>query len=391
MYTEFLYLEDDARKYSTFKGGARRDLANLRLVNRAFCRSASPWLFRHINAECTSSLVTPSLERLIQLSKSPYATCVCQIDFGFKESLPSDAITLYIEALAEWHSSLLVKFTNLRALGFHEPPLSLPQAQRAVYMGTVISILRYAPLPNLSELEVRFPITHDFGRFFPNRTNSLQIPIEDILQHLRHLELCVCAYTDSADQRHRQTPVLPEYAALPNGTYAPHLFRMVENAPKLESLILSSVNILDFDSVTFPSTLCLESLHLGGVSISSDVLLSLINQSAHKMKYISFWLVKLKSGTWQQVLLQLCKLPRLLDINIDYGGYTLTGSSSHLADRLLPSPECRPNIETMHTLDLTELGNLQWQVNSNRIAIGLQPFPDTDYRHINKPSLEFEG
>lgn len=55
----------------------------------------------------------------------------------------------------------------------------------------------------------------------------------------------------------------------------------------------------------------------------------------------------------------MCKLPRLLDINIDYGGYTLTGSSSHLADRLLPRPECRPNIETMHNLDLTELSNLQ--------------------------------
>lgn len=164
-------------------------------------------------------------------------------------------------------------------------------------MGTVISMLRYLPLPNLLELEVRFPITHDFGRFFPNKTNSLQTPIEDILQHLRHLELCVRAYTDSADQRHRQTPVLPEYAALPNSTYAPHLFRMVENAPNLESLILSSVNILDFDSVTFPSTLCLKSLHLGGVSISSDVLLSLVNQSAHRLKYISFWLVKLKSGT----------------------------------------------------------------------------------------------
>lgn len=62
-------------------------------------------------------------------------------------------------------------------------------------MDTVISILRYLPLPNLSELEVTFPITHDFGRFFPNKTNSLQIPIGDILQHLRHLGLHVRAYT----------------------------------------------------------------------------------------------------------------------------------------------------------------------------------------------------
>ncbi|KAJ5607072.1 hypothetical protein N7537_003691, partial [Penicillium hordei] len=224
VYNEFLYLEDDARNYSIIGGGARRDLANLRLVNRAFCRSASPWLFRHINAECTSSLVTPSLEQIMRLSKSPYATCVCQIDFGFKESRQSDASTLYIEDLAERHSSLLIKFTNLRALGFHEPPLSLPQAQRAAYIDTVISIFCYIPLPSLSELEVRFPITHDFGRFFPNRPNSLQTPIEDIIQHLRHLGLYVCAYTDSADQRHKQTPVLPEYTAFPNSTYPPPIY-----------------------------------------------------------------------------------------------------------------------------------------------------------------------
>lgn len=331
------------------------------------------------------------LERLIQLSKSPYATYVRQVDFGFTESLPPSASTLYIKDLAECYWPLLIKFTNIRALEFHEPPSSLPQSQRESYMDTVISILRYLPLPNLSELEVTFPITHDFGRFFPNKTNSLQIPIGDILQHLRHLGLHVRAYTDSADQRYWQTPILPEYAALPNSTYAPDFFRMVESAPNLESLSLSSANVLDFDLVAFPPTLCLESLHLGGVSVSSDVLLSLINQSAHKMKYISFVLVKLKSGTWQQVLFQLCKLPRLLDINIDYSGYTLTGSSSHLADSLLPSPDAPLKIETLHDPDLTELDNIQWRVNLNRISMRLKPFPVTNNLYINKQSLEFEG
>jgi hypothetical protein len=326
----------------------------------------------------------------MKLSKSPYATYVYQIDFGFEKSLSSNA-DIYIEDLKECHPSLLVKFTNLKALEFHEPPSSLPQAQKTAYMNTVISILRYVPLPNLTELVIKFPITYDFSRFFPSRINSLQIPIEDVVKHLRHLGLSVCAFTDSADSRYRQTSIVPEYAALPNNIYAPHLFRMVESASNLESLILSSVNILDIDIIAFPSSLCLQSLYLGGVSISSPNLLALINQSAHKIKYVNFCLLKLQSGTWQEVLLQMCELPHLLDINIDCSGYSLTGSSSHLADRLPPIPGYCPNIETMHDLDLNALGNLQWRVNSNRISIGLQPFSDTDYRHINEPSVGFGG
>lgn len=285
--------------------------------------------------------------------------------------------------ISETSRDLLVKFSNLAALEFEEPPSSLPQVQRIVYMDTVASVLRYVPLPSLTELEVKFPITHDFGRFFPNHPSSLQIPIGDIMKRLRHLGLYVCAYTNQRDQRFWRKPILPEYAALPNDTYAFQLFRMVELAPNLKSLAMHSVNILDIDVLAFQSSPSLRSLYLGGVSISSNVLLLLLNQSAKKIKYINFWLVKLKSGTWQQVLLHMCTLPLLLDINIDYSGYSPTGSSSHLAGRLPPSPEYRPNIETENSFDLPALGVLQRQVNSNRIATGFQPFPDTDYRYIN--------
>lgn len=250
-------------------------------------------------------------------------------------------------------------------------------------MDTVASVLRYVPLPNLTELEIKFPITHDFGRFFPTNPSFLQIPTRDIVQRLRHLGLYVCANTDQHDQRHRLTPILPEYAALPNDNFASRLFRIAEIAPNLKSLAIHSVNILDIDFLAFPYSLCLRFLCLGGVSISSDILLLLLDQSAKRIRYINFWLIKLKSGTWQQVLLHMCKLPLLLDINIDFGGYSTTGSSSHLASRIAPDPQYRPNIETENSLDFSALGVLQRQVNSNRIAAGFQPFQDTDYRRIN--------
>jgi hypothetical protein len=182
-------------------------------------------------------------------------------------------------------------------------------------MDTVASVLRYVPLSNLTELEIKFPITHDFGRFFPIYPSSLQIPVGDIVQRLRHLGLSVCAYTDHRDQRFWSKTILSEYAVLPNDNFASRVFRIVEIAPNLESLTIHSVNILDIDFLAFPSSLCLRSLHLVGVSISSNTLLSLLNQFAKRIRYIDFWLVKLKSGTWQQVLLHMCKLPLLLDIN----------------------------------------------------------------------------
>lgn len=290
-YNEFLYLEDDAKHYSITRSKIRQDLAALRLVNKPFCRSASSWLFRHIDARSTfyeSYPNIPPLERLIKLSKSSFAVHVCQIDFGFCDSAGKTTNALYIEDLVGILSSCLVRFPNLRALEFHEPPSSLSQDQRRAYMDTVVSTLRYVPLPKLTELEVSFPITHDFGRFFPNQTSCLQIPIRDITQRLRHLGLYVCAYTDSLDQRHRRSPVLPKYAALPNRTHAMQLFKMIEIAPNLQSLALNSVNILDIDLLAFPRSLCLRSLHLGGVSILCHVLLSLINQSLENLRYINF-------------------------------------------------------------------------------------------------------
>lgn len=66
----------------------------------------------------------------------------------------------------------------------------------------------------------------------------------------------------------------------------------------------------------------------------------------------------------------------------------MTESSSDLALMLPSDPECPQNIETGDFFDMCALGNLQRQVNSNRINFGLRPFPEMDYRHINKASLE---
>lgn len=321
----------------------------------------------------------------MKLSKSPFALDVCHIDFGFKNTSyydPTNTAALYIEDLFGCLSSCLVKFSNLAALEFHEPLSGLAQEQRRVYMDAVASTLRYVPLINLRELEIKFPITYDFGRFFPGQTSSVQIPIKDVTQTLRHLGVYSCEYTDQQEQRYWLQPVLPEYAALPNHTYATRMFGMIEIAPNLQSLAIQSCNILDIDFVAFPSSLCLRSLDLGGVSVSCNNLLSLIDQSSERMSFLNFSIVKLNSGTWRQILVRMCQLPHLLDVNIDHSGYSLTGTSSDLALTILPEPDRPQNIETEDFPDLPALGKLQRQVNSNRIALGLRPFPESDYRHM---------
>lgn len=116
-----------------------------------------------------------------------------------------------MEDLSGILSSCLSKFRNLKALEFHGPPASLPPEQRQVYISTVVAALRYVPLPKLTELNVAFPITHKFGRFFPDRTTALHIPIDEVLEGLQHLGLYVCAQITT--NKNVQGYVIPaEYA-----------------------------------------------------------------------------------------------------------------------------------------------------------------------------------
>jgi hypothetical protein len=378
----------DAQRYRIFDYQARERLATLRLINKSFCYSASVRLFRHIIARPGFNRRLPPLVRLCEISNSPNAIHVRQIDLGYSEIGKSTAeLQVYVEDLAGILLPCLHRFPNLRALVFGEPASSLPQEYRQIYINTVTTALLYVPLPNLVELELCFPITHNFRHLFPAGASPLRTPIENILRPLRHLGLFVREYTGTQDQRYYREPVLPEYAALPTDTNSFHLFKMVELATNLESLAIGSTDYLSFDPEPLSQNR-LRCLYLNCVSISSDSLLAFIDQSKESIRYIELWQVKMDSGTWQHVLLELCGLPRLLDFVIKSSGYSFTGSSSHLAPGLLPPPDDPQDIETYNYLDNYALGNLQRRVNTNRVAAGFQPFSDFEYSYINRPSLE---
>ncbi|RMJ23013.1 hypothetical protein PHISP_06127 [Aspergillus sp. HF37] len=363
----------DYRHYTILDSEAQQRLRDLRLVSKAFCRSASARLFRHIITNLFCDRNTANLLALREISESPCNIYVRQIGFEFDgysvhEHVPK---TSNVEDVAGILSSCLARFPALKCLEFLDAPNLQPELKSA-YFDTVAAALRYVPLPSLTELEFTLPITHDFGRFFPSEKNSLRIPIEKVLRRLQHLGLYVSEFTNREEaQQLLFMRVLPENATYPNQAHASHLFRMVELAANLKSLAIRSTDTLDLDDIKFPFSLCLRSLDLSRVSISAHTLLSLADQCSKTIRYIDLLMVQLNAGTWEHVLSQMCNLPHLVYFTIDCSGYSTTGSSAHLK-----GPENATNIETS-MLDLVAMRDLLRKVNANRIVAGLEPFPET--------------
>ncbi|RAO69210.1 uncharacterized protein BHQ10_005222 [Talaromyces amestolkiae] len=364
----------------------RRQLAKLRLVNQAFCPSATRHLFRHIVIRLYGRASTirafPPLVRLIEISKSPLAQHVRELEIKFEG--PSNRVgdRPDLENFAAILSPCLARFTNLKKLSFETPRMFFSREDPRSYINTVVMAICNVPLPNLVGLVLHFPICHDFGQFFSSSLNPAHIPITTILRQLRSLELEVCAYASSRGRGYARMPALPQHLAFPNETYACYLHQMLEPAINLTSLSLSSKDILNLDPVHFSSSLQLQSLSLSGVSISARTLLALIHQSSSTLESISLNLVKLNSQTWEDVLLEIAKLQHLTEFSVESGGYSSTGASAHLATGT-PRRNRKPNIETHSKGDLVALGALQCAVNTNRVKAGLEPYGTNYYMYID--------
>jgi hypothetical protein len=102
---------------------------------------------------------------------------VWNIEFGFDcfaTSTGDNTNALYVEDLKRLLSSCQAGFPNLKVLEFAHAPSCLALKQKKLYFDTVASALLKVSLPTLTELEVAFDITHDFGRFFLNERGHCQ-------------------------------------------------------------------------------------------------------------------------------------------------------------------------------------------------------------------------
>ncbi|PCG90916.1 Hypothetical protein PENO1_096700 [Penicillium occitanis (nom. inval.)] len=367
---------------------SRRQLAKLRLVNKAFCPSASRHLFRHIVIRLYSRTATimafPPLVRLKEISRSPLAHHVRELEFGFEGTPNRVDDRPYLEDFVGMLSPCLAQLTNLKELSFEKPRTYFSQEETRSYVDSIVMAICNVPLPNLTALVLRFPICHDFEQFFPSKNSSAeQIPIiNNILRQLQSLELELSAYTDNRHRRYGRAPILPQHAAFPNETYVSYLHQMLERAINLTSLSLSSTDILDLDPVRFSSSVQLQFLTLSGMSISAHTLLALMHQSRSTLEYILLKSIKLNSQTWEYVLLETAKSPHLSDFYVESGGYPKTGANAHLVTATPRRPGRQPNIETYSRDDLVALGALQRAVNENRVKVGLEPYGTNYYLYI---------
>ncbi|RAK86762.1 protease inhibitor [Aspergillus costaricaensis CBS 115574] len=366
---------------------ARPQLISLRLVSRNFCAAASPHLFKCIVAPINSSVrgSRGSLQRFAEISRSKYAAHVRHLDIGYNSwgTTSCPIISQEIQDFAGLLSPCLAQLSGLRVLKLRASGESLIREltrdnERAA-IEAIVTALRFVILPHLEGLELFFPMAHDFRYFFPSQSSPLHIPMDDLLHGLKYLALHVTAYTKRLGQRYWRTPVPAAYAAFPNDLHAAHLFRLVELAPNLEALQISSTDVLPFYTVHFSPALCLTSLRLARVLITFDHFRALTGQCKDHLKHIELSLVQLHSGTWHMVLTQLRQLPRLIDVSIKSCGYPATGPNAHLRG-ILPEPDDPEPLETMNFEDYEGLSELRNFVNANRVALGLKPWERRDFR-----------
>ena len=339
-----------ARAFRIMNNNSRITLAKLRLVNRTFCHCASARLFRHIIAVADSSYHTaplPSLGRLVNLSNSPYAQYVRQVDIGYGSFPYSiEDVTSYTVDLAGLLSSCLRQFSNLQALDFRGPPLaSLSHYRMKASIDPIYMSLCYVPLPNLTELELQLPMTNDFAPLFPENSSTLRIPIEQILNRLQYLGLHVYAQTNQQ-------------------SHAYHFSRIVELSTSLTSLSISSTNYLSIDCLRLGPAVRLRFLSLHKVKISSQILINVIEQCTESMQYIELRQVKIESSAWREILSAMDSLPYLYDFDISVGETPIRSERFHSPPPLFFAE----NIQDLGLsgLDLVAFINLKKKVKLKR-------------------------
>jgi hypothetical protein len=366
-------------------------LATLRLVNRAFCKSASRRLLHNVySAFDSGNIGNKPLEKLSQVSRSLYAAEVRVVTIGFMISwTPRLECEAYLRDLATLLPDCLSRLPGLTRLNIYgpngmtwddqpEPPF--PQDLTQLFTDLIVKVLRYILLTAHNDLRLGFSMTHEFVQSLCNQLTVAEIPIDQIARRLRHLNVEICDYAGSDRDPNETSPVPAAKSRFPNMSSSFDTFGLVELANTLDSLYLRSTKMFDLEGFQFGHFLNLHTVYLARVAISSESLLSLVKQCKNSLRRIALERVELNDGTWEQVLMKMSQLPSLQYIYIDAIGYSATGDSSHLAPRQLPLMDGLEDIRTSNPLDHQARGRLERQINANRRAAQLLEFSQDYFR-----------
>ncbi|KAF4994832.1 hypothetical protein FDECE_12987 [Fusarium decemcellulare] len=299
--------------------GMKKNLLDLRRVNKRFSYLASHLLFKKINVtnlrlsrlQWSSNVVTPHcnyvnalqvgfrawpcvtnyLTYLAPSLATTYRKCITS---HFDKSLPIGNVT---KSLA----SFLLQFPNLKALSLRneKPSAMSTQDERLLTQVMAHALSRFEP-GRLEDLDISLSDVDGFSHFAGDAVSKL-------ISKLSSLSLRVESET------HRDSS-------------AEEFGELILSARRVKSLAIQGGGYTIAGNVFSPS-LQLTELTLVNVDLSGFALHSLIKQSVETLHLAVCRRVTLYDGTWEKVLMALARSP-CFEVLIECVGYSQSGASA---------------------------------------------------------------
>ena len=393
-----------ARPTQIYDAESQKALADFRLVSKTFCRSASPRLFREVNARMTSrhdgTLQSLPLNKLLRLSRSDHAQHVRTISVGVAKVFHShdeSAVAKYINDLGVVLPACFPSYPRLCALRFsgpcypggHKEDHHFPEELRRALRETIENTLGNTLMRSLTDLSLALPLTHDFAALIDDCQLAIPNdlgPLLDLLSRLRHLDIKIDENSGHGGQHWMLKPKSGVQKAYPNEKFASGFFEFIEQARNVESLRIRVTHVLDMDLLVTSQLRTLRVLELENLKLSIESFCNIIERNIDTLRAIDLDGVQLKSGTWKALLLNLCCLPHLDYFSMDACSYAKDGLSGWLAPTNVPDMDSA--IETRSILDFHALGHLQRQVMHQRDVAGLPQMTCVDFKYASWVTLD---
>jgi hypothetical protein len=376
---------------------SKSDLARFRLASRTTCEGANPYFFEHLD-------ITPPFRRrvltaewrqkLLAFGQRPWTKHVQSLEIGFSnpwhdQGLRGDELQELLAAGAYAIPSFVRACGGLSAVKICVRSQDLASDcrgnrnwSRLILLSMIENVLHECT-PLLRSLEIRLPLTRDFEAL--NQYVTKAPVLLDIISRLEDLDIAINDASGPGSFRYFHSPESDDHRDFPNRHHEDGFWRFVQLTTALKTLFVSGTHVLNLDMLPDVCTGTLQELYLTGVEVSCSKLDGLVRTNLTKLKSVQLWCVKLTSGRWADVLAKFCELQNLILFGIDSCGYSILGSASHRAQRLLPEPDNPQQIETVFwEEDYSALGALQRHVNGLRAAAHLQLYSDSDYRYMDR-------
>ena len=392
------------RPTQIYEAKSQSALANLRLVSKLFCNSASPRLFREVNATMTSrvdgTLQSRPVNKLLEFSRGVYAQYVRVISVGIARVIKEQdrlVVANYIQDLGSILPACFPSYQRLKTLrisgpyypGGHVQDFPFPEDLRHALRNTIETILGHASAGSFNELSLALPLTHDFAALIDDARYmilTLPTPFQDLLTTLSHLDINVGDNSGPGGQHWMLKPKSGAQKAYPNEKFAPGFFAFIEIANNVETLRIRATHVLDMDLLNTARFCKLRSLELRNIKAHWGSLVAVVENNTETLRAIDLDGVELKSGTWKALLLKFCSLPQLNYFAMDACRYSTDG----LSEWMVPAAaaEMDSAIETRSILDFHALGHLQRHVMYRRDVMGLPRMTEYDFKYANWKTLE---